>query len=65
MPRPPRAPAPEQPDVTTRVLTLRLPAWLAARIRQLAAQDRRSVNQYLRLELERLVSRRGRVKRTP
>ena len=61
MARPPREVPPEE-DTTTRVLTLRLPAWLAHRLRQLATKDRRSVNQFVRLELERVVTRRSRQK---
>ena len=46
----------------TRVLTLRVPGSLARRLQELAARDRRSLNSFLRLELERLVGRRSREK---
>jgi hypothetical protein len=62
MPRTPREPLTPEDDTSTRILTLRLPGWLVQRVRHLATKDRRSVNQFLRLELERLVSRRAKQK---
>ncbi len=60
MDRPPRPPKGQ--TKTNPIITLRLPTSLAERLKDLAARDRRSLNSYVQVALERMVARQAKGK---